>query len=161
MQVRILAAAAMLMAGPALAQAPSTEEFVRKAAISDMFEVESGKLALDKKPDKDTRPFARHMVKDHTKTAKELKGLVQKKNINVPLPTAMDDEHKNQLDRLRALNGKEFDTAYDDAQRKAHQQAVDLFSRYAQGGDNPDLKKWAAKTLPNLKKHLGMAEKLY
>ena len=32
--------------------------------------------------------------------------------------------------------------------------------RYAQGGDNPELKAWAGKTLPALKHHLEMAENL-
>jgi putative membrane protein len=42
----------------------------------------------------------------------------------------------------------------------AHQDAVALFESYAKGGDDPELKKWAAKTLPNLKRHLTMAQKL-
>ncbi len=29
-----------------------------------------------------------------------------------------------------------------------------------QGGDDPEFKKWAAKTLPNLERYLTMAEKL-
>jgi putative membrane protein len=37
---------------------------------------------------------------------------------------------------------------------------VSLFERYANGGDNPDLKAWAGKTLPALKHHLEMAQKL-
>src|SRR3954464_11916301 len=45
-------------------------------------------------------------------------------------------------------------------QQQAHQEAVDLFSRYSQGGDNNDLKAWAAKTLPHLREHLTMAQKL-
>ena len=35
-----------------------------------------------------------------------------------------------------------------------------LFDAYAKGGDNPELKGWAGKTLPHLKEHLSMAEKL-
>jgi putative membrane protein len=37
---------------------------------------------------------------------------------------------------------------------------VTLFEAYAKGGDNADLKKWAATTLPHLKAHLTMAQKL-
>ena len=40
----------------------------------------------------------------------------------------------------------------------AHKDAVNLFERYAKGGDNADLKAWAAKTLPALQAHLKMAE---
>ena len=42
----------------------------------------------------------------------------------------------------------------------AHKDAVSLFQRYAKGGDNPDLKDWAGKTLPALQHHLEMAQNL-
>ena len=42
----------------------------------------------------------------------------------------------------------------------AHKDAVDLFERYAKGGDNAELKKWAGKTVPALKHHKEMADKL-
>src|ERR1700748_82408 len=45
-------------------------------------------------------------------------------------------------------------------QLQAHQEAVDLFNRYAQGGDNNDLKAWAATTLPHLREHTTMAQTL-
>jgi putative membrane protein len=45
-------------------------------------------------------------------------------------------------------------------QLKGHQDAVALFEAYSKSGDNADLKKWAAKTLPHLKQHLSMAQKL-
>jgi putative membrane protein len=46
---------------------------VNKVAISDMFEIESSRLALSKEPDRDTKPFAERMVADHQKTSSELK----------------------------------------------------------------------------------------
>jgi putative membrane protein len=157
-RLTILVAAGALFAAPAFAQ--STDDFVKKAAVSDMFEVESSKLALDKKPDRDTKPFAQKMVKDHTKTTKELKGLVESGKVKAQLPTAMDADHQKKLDDLRALDGRDFDVAYDKAQLEGHKDAVALFEGYAKNGDNPDLKKWAGKTLPHLKQHLKMAEKL-
>jgi putative membrane protein len=154
----VVLASSLLLVGPAFGQ--STDEFVKKVAISDMFEVESSQLALSKKPDRDTAPFAKRMVKDHTKTTRELKTLVQAGKVKAELPSALDAEHKKKLDDLRSLEGKPFDTAYDQAQREGHQQAVALFESYAKNGDNADLKKWAAKTLPHLKMHLTMAQKL-
>jgi len=44
------------------ARAPSTEDFVKKVAVSDMMEIETSKLALDKQPDADTRSFAERMI---------------------------------------------------------------------------------------------------
>jgi putative membrane protein len=55
----------------------STPDFVKKVAISDMFEIESSRLALTKQRDTDTKPFAERMVQDHQETSTELKQLVQ------------------------------------------------------------------------------------
>jgi putative membrane protein len=169
----LLACAGVFLATPAFAQsrqspstvgaAPasvSTDEFVKNVAISDMFEIQSSQLALSKQPDADTKPFAEKMIQDHQMTTRELKSLVDSGKVKAPLPTALDAEHKKILDDLRAKNGKDFDQAYDHGQGQAHQTAVNMFEKYAQSGDNPDLKQWAAKTLPHLKEHLAMAEKL-
>jgi putative membrane protein len=158
----LLFAVCLLWSVPALAQtkAPSAEEFVTKVAISDMMEIQAAKLALSKEPEGDRKPFAERMVKDHEHTSMELKALVDGGKVNVTLPTALDSEHQKELDELKTKSGKEFDRAYDPMQVTAHQQAVQLFQAYARGGDNPDLKAWAAKTLPHLKQHLAMAKRL-
>jgi putative membrane protein len=157
----VLAAACALLVAPAptFAQTVSTAEFVKKVAISDMFEIESSKL-VEPNADADTKPFAAKMIKDHEQTSSELKAMVQSGKVKAELPQALDDEHQKKLDGLRAMTGTQLDKAYDDVQKQAHKDAVDLFEKYAQGGDNADLKAWAAKTLPHLKEHLSMAEKL-
>jgi putative membrane protein len=160
---RFISPACLLIALPAMAQspAPRTQDFVNKVAVSDMFEIQSSQLALtEKQPDKDTKPFAQRMVKDHQKTTGELKKLVDSGKVQAKLPTALDSDHQKLLDELKAKTGKEFDQSYDQIQVKAHQDAVALFEAYAKDGDNADLKKWAAATLPHLKQHLKMAQKL-
>jgi putative membrane protein len=151
----------VLWGTPAFSQQRTTgEDFARKVAISDSMEIQSSQLALSRNPDGDTKPFAEKMVKDHQQTSAELKSLVEGGKLNVTLPTALDDEHQKKLDELKAKSGKDFDSAYDHMQMQAHEEAVALFERYARDGDNPDLKAWAAKTLPHLKEHLTMAKHL-
>jgi putative membrane protein len=169
----IVALGCLLLAGPVPAQsvgektginsaldiAPATADFVKEAAISDMFEIASSKLAQDKgnAPEK---PFASQMITDHTKTSTELKGLVTSGKVKAELPTALDSSHQSKLDKLKGESGKDFSSDYDSEQVSAHKDAVSLFERYAKGGDNADLKDWAGKTLPTLKHHLEMAENL-
>jgi putative membrane protein len=138
---------------------PSTADFVKTVAISDMFEVQSSKLALDKKAKPDTQ-FAKRMVHDHTQTTEQLKHLVDSGKVKAELPSTLDTEHQRMLDQLRGESGATFDKDYDQMQLKGHKEAVALFEAYARGGDNPALKTWAAKTLPHLQEHLAMAEKL-
>jgi len=169
----LLAGAVLLFASPVFAQsigektgvnsvlgvAPKTEDFVKQAAISDMFEIESSKLA-QQKADADSKMFAEKMIKDHTETTAELKALVSGGKVKAEIPAEMDSAHKSKLDKLQGLNGDDFDKQYDSDQKAAHKDAVSLFERYAKGGENADLKAFASKHLPHLQEHLKMAEGL-
>jgi len=90
----LLAGACLMFAAHAHAQSPSnplsTNDFVNKVADSDMFEIQSSEIALQKHPDRDTRPFASKMIKDHTKTSKQLKSLVSSGRVKAEVPTAID-----------------------------------------------------------------------
>jgi putative membrane protein len=142
-----------------LGAAPTTADFVKEVAISDMFEIESSNLA-EQKGNAQERTFAQQMVTDHTKTSNDVKRLVTSGKVKAELPTAIDSSHQSKLDKLKDASGKDFSSDSDSYQVSAHKDAVSLFERYAKGGDNPDLKDWAGKTLPTLRHHLDMAEEL-
>jgi putative membrane protein len=125
-----------------------------------MFEIQSSELAKSKSQDANIKSFAEKMVTDHTKTSEELKGLVSGGKVKAEIPAAMDDSHKSKLEKLKGLNGKDFDEQYADDQQAAHKDAVSLFERYSKGGDNADLKAFAGKHLPHLQEHLKMAQDL-
>jgi putative membrane protein len=169
----VIAFGCVLLAGPALAQSagektgvnsvlgisPSTPDFVKEVATSDIFEIQSATLAQDK-GNAAEKSFAAQMITDHTKTSTDLKQLVSSGKVKAGLPTALDSSHQSKLDKLKNESGKDFSSDFDSDQVSAHNEAVSLFERYAKGGDNPDLKDWAGKTIPALKHHLDMAEGL-
>jgi putative membrane protein len=138
---------------------PTTADFVKEVAISDMFELQSNKLAQDKGNEAE-KTFASMMITDHTKTSSELKSMVGGGKVKADLPAALDEAHQKKLDTLKGETGKDFSSDFDSMQVSAHKDAVSLFERYAKGGDNADLKDWAGKTLPALKHHLEMAQNL-
>ena len=154
-----LAAAAPALAAESTSPTPSTADFAKNVAISDLFEMQSSQLAESKGGD-ETKNFATRMLADHQKTTEQLKGLVDSGKVKASLPTEMDGAHKMMLDKLNGLSGPDFDKQYNADQVTAHRDAVSLFERYSQGGDSPELKDWAAKTLPTLRLHLKMAEGL-
>ncbi|ACA20905.1 conserved hypothetical protein [Methylobacterium sp. 4-46] len=169
----ILVLAGLMLASPVLAQslseksglnsligtAPSTADFIKEAAISDMFEMQSSQLAAER-ADEPTKKFATKMIEDHQKTSTEMKAMVQSGKVKAEIPTALDSSHQSMLDKLKGLNGADFTKQYHSDQVKAHKDAVDLFQRYAKGGDNDELKAWAGKTEPALAEHLKMAQNL-
>jgi putative membrane protein len=143
----------------ALGVAPTTDDFVKEVAVSDMFEIESSKLA-EQKGTSQEKTFAQQMITDHTKTSDELKSMVKGGKVQATLPTALDSSHQSKLDKLKDASGKDFSSDYNSYQVSAHKDAVSLFDRYAKGGDNAELKDWAGKTLPTLRHHLEMAQEL-
>jgi len=171
MKAALFLGACVLFSAPAFAQsaaersgvnsmtgaAPKTADFVTEAAASDMFEIESSKLAATK-TEGDIRSFANQMVTDHTKTTTQLKPLAQQSHVT--MPTKMSAAQRGMLDKLRKLNGRDFANQYMDDQVSAHKDAVSLFQRYSSGGDNTQLKSWAGQTVPALQHHLDMAQGL-
>src|SRR5689334_5697723 len=54
----------------------SLKGFATEAAISDMYEVEAGKIAAQRSQDAEVKSFADQMVRAHTQTTKQLKALL-------------------------------------------------------------------------------------
>ena len=140
--------------------APSTPDFVQKAAMSDMFEIEAGKIASQKAQSDTVKNFGQMMVDAHSKTTEELKGLVQSENIQVDLPTKLDSKHQKLIDDLNGTSNVAFDKTYAQQQIAEHQDAEGLFETYAKRGDNAALKQFAQKTLPVIQQRLAEAKKL-
>lgn len=141
-----------------LGVAPSTADFVKEAALSDMTEIATSKLAQER-GDADAKTFAIQMVTDHTKTSEELKALVGG-GVKAELPSVLDEANQKKVDKLKEAKADDFTSDYASMQVSAHKDAVSLFERYAKGGDDAKLKDWAGKTLAHLQHHLEMAQNL-
>jgi len=142
----------------ALGITPTTADFIKEAAMSDMLEIAAAKVAQEK-GNSEEKTFAETMITDHTKTSSDLKDLVPG-DMKTVIPTALDESSQKKLDKLRDMRPQAFAGEYDPMQVSAHEDAVSLFERYAKGGDNEELKGWAGKTLPALQHHLQMAQEL-
>jgi putative membrane protein len=57
------------------------------------------------------------------------------------------------VDGLASTPADQFDNAYITLQAQAHQEAITLFSAYAERGDNPRLVSFARQTLPTLRRN--------
>jgi putative membrane protein len=132
----------------------STPDFIRDAAISDMFEIRSSRLALKRSKDPAVKAFAHHMIADHTKLSSQMKALVGKEGLAADLPTDLDSDHQGKLTDLQNASDADFDHKYLDDQRSGHEAAVGMFKAYADGGSDAGLKAAAAGALPVIQGHL-------
>ena len=135
-------------------------DYAAKAALGDMYEVESSKLALTKAQSPAVRKFARQMIDDHMATTARLKETITEQRLNITPPAALDDRRSGLIEMLKGLSGSEFDRAYLDQQTAAHQEALILHKGFAQSGDNAALKGVAAEVAPKVQHHLERVKQL-
>ncbi|AMU10139.1 DUF4142 domain-containing protein [Burkholderia cenocepacia] len=132
-------------------------EFVDKAGMIGKVERQAGQLALDRSSNADVKAFARKMVDDHARIADELRHIGAQKGVPVQTRMLVDPE----VTALRAKDGRAFDAAYVAlAGPRAHEAAVRLYETEAKEGRDPQLRAFAARTLPMLNAHPSAARQL-
>jgi putative membrane protein len=136
--------------------APAASEFAKMAAMSDMYEIASSKLALTNATQPSLKTFAQQMIDAHNATTKGLKAAVAKDSVAMTPPASLDAEHQALVDKLKAAKGAAFDAEYKTQQTDAHTKTLAVMQSYAAGGDKPALKAFAADTAPKVKGHLDM-----
>ncbi len=162
----LLSTAALALAVSLGAQAQTTaklsgqdKSFLKDAAEGGNAEVSGSQVALTQSSNADVKTFAQMMVDDHGKAGTELKGLAEQKGVKVSdTPTTVK---KAEVKMLSERKGSGFDQHYADSIGvKAHHDMIKLFQKEADKGTDPDVKAWAAKTLPALQHHLEAAQAL-
>ena len=155
----LLFVTAIAFAGQAEMGSNDTQEFFEKAASSNKFEIESGRLAAQKASNPQLKAFGQKMVTDHTKANQELQSLATRKGMTVPF--SMSDEHQKKLAELRELSpGKDFDQEYRELMVDNHGESVSLFEDTAKDNPDPEVKAFAAKMLPTIQHHESQANAL-
>jgi putative membrane protein len=133
-------------------------EFMTKAASGGILEVQLGKEVVQRATSPEAKQAAQMMVTDHTKANSELKALAAKKNIT--LPASLGDDQKKVFDDVLAKKGADLDKEYVKEMVKDHQEDIKEFTDASTKAGDPEIKALATKTVPVLKMHLAMFEKL-
>ena len=131
----------------------ATINFVKKAAKGGLMEVATGKLATTKASSSRVRSFGLQMVKDHSKANTQLKQLAATKKIALPAAPPNDP-------MLVQTKGADFDRDYVRMMVKDHEEDVAMFQKAATSLPDPQIRAFAAQTLPILKEHLTMIKSI-
>jgi putative membrane protein len=145
---------------PTPANEAAAPDFVTKAAMTDMYEIEAAKVALARSQNAEVKAFAQMMIDDHTKSTNNLKSAIAASGLTLTPPTALDEAHADKVQDLKDKDAADFDKAYIEDQVDGHQMALDLHQRYANDGDNAALKGFAATTAPVVQGHYDHAKQL-
>lgn len=137
-----------------------TPTFVRTVAASNMFEIESSKVALRKSGSNEVKHFAQQMIDAHTAASVKLKGLVGAAAPPIEIPAALPAEKLAIIERLNATGADGFDQAYIEAQLMAHRDALKTLQDFSARGADADLRAFASEMVAPVSAHLEMAQKL-
>ena len=138
----------------------NAEGFVKAAAASDRFEIESSRLAATAAQSAAVKSFAADMVKAHTASTAKLKTVVDGISPTLAMDDALNPEQQGLLDGLKNKTGAEFDRAYAAAQVTAHEKTLEALNAYAAVGDNAALQQHAKDLVPTVTAHLNTAKGL-
>lgn len=134
------------------------QAFVRDTMEGNDAQVAMSQLAQQKSSSEDVKQFGGKMVQIHTELNDQLKPAA--KQLGVDEPKGPSKKGKQEIAKLEALSGPDFDTEY--LQAMARQQRHDLkgFKDEADAGQNPNVQMAAKQDEPILTEHYQVLEKL-
>lgn len=132
--------------------------FLKQAAAAGRFESEASRLALARSNHPGVRTLAATLVNHHTSAGNDLVHMLHARGMAPPM---LANAQRKALNRLAKLQGARFDREYvDEVGLKTQQEDVQAFERAQLGTRDPQLKAWIARTLPTLRYHVTLAERL-
>lgn len=149
------------MAMNASAAVPATgQDYASMAGASDLFEIQSSQLALERTQNADIRQFAQMLVTDHQAATANLRTAAQQAQPAVTVDPQLNAEQQANMGALRAASGADFDRLYLQQQVPAHEKALAMLRGYAESGDVPALREHASTTAGPVERHLERAREL-
>ncbi len=133
-------------------------KFVIEAASDDMKEVRLGKMAELKGTSKYVKDYGRTLIKDHSKSVEDLKEVA--KNNDIKFPHDLNENHKKKVQEFRKTDNLNFDNKFLQYMIQDHEEDIQDFEEEVKSEKNEDVKNWAQKNIPVLKKHLDIARNL-
>ena len=165
----VLTAALVFTASSAIAQTPpppppaaarsQAVPYVKAAGMSDLYEIKSSKLALEKSSNPAVRQFAQMMIIHHQQTTQATMTAAKQAGLS-PVTPSLAPAAQRSIAELQAASGADFDRLYISQQLPAHEAALDLHQAYAAKGDKAPLKASAKAAVPIVEAHIAQLRKM-
>lgn len=139
------------------AHAMPAAAFLHTAAGADNAEVAAGNMAAERGASPAVKDYGRRLASDHGAHLQKVQALAER--MHVRLPDGPPADARAEARRLERLHGRAFDRAFARAMANDHRKAIALFQGQARSGDRAT-SGLARDTLPTLREHLRMAERL-
>lgn len=122
--------------------------FMNEATEINLEEIRLSEVALERSKNVEIRELGKKLTNQHYQSLLDLTALATSKNITIP--TKLGDKENLDYEKLNNMSGGALDREYIAMMVKEHQEAIALFEKESKTGTDPDIKKWAAATLPEM-----------
>ena len=146
---------------PATTVASDTADYIRNSATADMFEIGAAKVALKTSHGSDVRRFSRMIIDDHVAMHDDLAATLKQAEFAMTLPTSLDAQHDAIVTQLEDAAPADFDAAFMQQQVLANESALRVQTGYARNGRDLSLREFASETIPKIRMHLAVAERIF
>ena len=136
----------------------SDQAFVKSALENSAAEQQLGQLAQQKSPSEDVKKYAVEMVRIHTQLDEQIKPIA--KHLGVSEPKGPSKKEKQEIAKLEAMSGPQFDEEYIRVMVKDHQQVVKDFKNQAEITQDPNVKQAAQSDATVFEQHLRVIQEI-
>jgi putative membrane protein len=130
-------------------------DFLREAIVGNRTEIELGRVAVKQGQSDKVRDFGQHMIDDHVKMLEGTRSLARSKGMDVDDQLSFSGQ--NEVNRLNAMNGADFDRAYMRAMVLDHERDADAYDRASRTAEDSSVRSLAARDVSTIREHLRMA----
>ena len=135
-------------------------DFAHTAALANMLEIGSSQMAPKHTSSPDVLQLADTINRDHTMAMNELMGIMRARGMAIPGDIA--PHQRKLMDKLGTDYGAEYDRDFVALVGvRAHEADISYMQQQMGALGDPQLRDWAARTLPHMQMHLRMAQDIY
>lgn len=138
--------------------AATSQRYVQNESSACVYEIQAGRLAIQRAANPALRSFARTMVKEHSRLLLQLEQAARNSGAMTTAGTMLP-QHLALLARLQS-SGQDFDEVYRNIDVMTHLQALNRHRTYLVTGQNADLRNNALIALPLTRNHLNQAQSI-
>lgn len=124
---------------------------IKEAAKMNMATIRFGQLATQKAENSELKRFAQTLERDHRQAQADLETIAKKHNVT--LPTSLEAKCEEEISRLEAKSGHEFDREFAKGAVEGHAMAMSHLQHASTQAKDPDLRQHIDKMLAKVKEH--------
>ena len=141
------------------------ERLLARLHETNLLEIEFGKLAQKNGQSAEVKQYGKQLEQDHQNADKKVVSIAKEKKLMLDAPAAMNDadakktaEQKAAVERLKKMQGAEFDQEFLKVMAEGHDHALNLIRESKSSVRDEKIKSHLAEVEPVLEKHKSMAQ---